>query len=199
MAAVTKPTFVTPEQEGPWGPFLKCSNIFPLNEAPTNKQAQSLPLKMAARIAARYVSRRLSTGGKVLAEEEKAAENVYIKVYPSMFPLWYNMLLFFLSGYCCVSFIWVCFICKCGLDFVNRSFLMGFAVFVSIMLKLCGVCCWLHRLYCLGVWWWNFEYVFLIRCCNLLCTNDFCILAVNALYWVWVWLVRFVIKRSIGW
>lgn len=35
---------------------------------------------MAARIAARYVARRLSSGGKVLSEEEKAAENVYIKV-----------------------------------------------------------------------------------------------------------------------
>ncbi|KAL8140921.1 hypothetical protein V2J09_006942 [Rumex salicifolius] len=34
---------------------------------------------MATRIAARYVSRRLSSGGKVLGEEEKAAENVYIK------------------------------------------------------------------------------------------------------------------------
>ncbi|KAI3461287.1 hypothetical protein Pfo_017950 [Paulownia fortunei] len=34
---------------------------------------------MATRIAARYVSRRLSSSGKVLSEEEKAAENVYIK------------------------------------------------------------------------------------------------------------------------
>ncbi|GAB2274599.1 hypothetical protein Dimus_009367 [Dionaea muscipula] len=34
---------------------------------------------MATRTAARYISRRLSTGGKVLSEEEKAAENVYIK------------------------------------------------------------------------------------------------------------------------
>ncbi|XP_074556475.1 uncharacterized protein At2g27730, mitochondrial-like [Curcuma longa] len=34
---------------------------------------------MAARVAARYVARRLSSGGKVLTEEEKAAENVYIK------------------------------------------------------------------------------------------------------------------------
>ncbi|XP_010685998.2 uncharacterized protein At2g27730, mitochondrial [Beta vulgaris subsp. vulgaris] len=34
---------------------------------------------MAGRIAARYVSRRFSSGGKVLSEEEKAAENVYIK------------------------------------------------------------------------------------------------------------------------
>ncbi|XP_051120588.1 uncharacterized protein At2g27730, mitochondrial [Andrographis paniculata] len=34
---------------------------------------------MAARIAARYISRRLSSSGKVLSEEEKAAENVYIK------------------------------------------------------------------------------------------------------------------------
>ncbi|XP_059627643.1 uncharacterized protein At2g27730, mitochondrial [Cornus florida] len=34
---------------------------------------------MATRIAARYVSRRLSSGGKILSEEEKAAENVYIK------------------------------------------------------------------------------------------------------------------------
>ncbi|KAK9126369.1 hypothetical protein Scep_015215 [Stephania cephalantha] len=34
---------------------------------------------MAARIAARYVSRRLSSGGKILSEEEKAAENIYIK------------------------------------------------------------------------------------------------------------------------
>ncbi|XP_056165578.1 uncharacterized protein At2g27730, mitochondrial isoform X2 [Syzygium oleosum] len=32
-----------------------------------------------ARIAARYVSRRLSSSGKILSEEEKAAENVYIK------------------------------------------------------------------------------------------------------------------------
>ncbi|KAK9153658.1 hypothetical protein Sjap_001138 [Stephania japonica] len=35
---------------------------------------------MAARIAARYVSRRLSSGGKILSEEEKAAENIYIKL-----------------------------------------------------------------------------------------------------------------------
>ncbi|CAK9171326.1 unnamed protein product [Ilex paraguariensis] len=34
---------------------------------------------MAARNAVRYVSRRFSSGGKVLGEEEKAAENVYIK------------------------------------------------------------------------------------------------------------------------
>ncbi|XP_030520928.1 uncharacterized protein At2g27730, mitochondrial [Rhodamnia argentea] len=34
---------------------------------------------MATRIAARYVSRRLSSSGKILSEEEKAAENVYIK------------------------------------------------------------------------------------------------------------------------
>ncbi|XP_015058558.1 uncharacterized protein At2g27730, mitochondrial isoform X1 [Solanum pennellii] len=36
-------------------------------------------LEMAARNAFRYVSRRLSSSGKVLSEEEKAAENVYIK------------------------------------------------------------------------------------------------------------------------
>uniref|UniRef100_A0A5B7AKH2 Copper ion binding n=1 Tax=Davidia involucrata TaxID=16924 RepID=A0A5B7AKH2_DAVIN len=34
---------------------------------------------MATRIAVRYVSRRLSSSGKILSEEEKAAENVYIK------------------------------------------------------------------------------------------------------------------------
>ncbi|CAA0841314.1 Uncharacterized protein - mitochondrial [Striga hermonthica] len=34
---------------------------------------------MASRIAARYISRRFSSGGKVLSEEEKAAENIYIK------------------------------------------------------------------------------------------------------------------------
>ncbi|CAM8886401.1 unnamed protein product [Rhodiola kirilowii] len=34
---------------------------------------------MATRIAARYISRRLSSGGKILSEEERAAENVYIK------------------------------------------------------------------------------------------------------------------------
>ncbi|XP_008776573.1 uncharacterized protein At2g27730, mitochondrial [Phoenix dactylifera] len=34
---------------------------------------------MVSRIAARYMTRRLSSGGKVLSEEEKAAENVYIK------------------------------------------------------------------------------------------------------------------------
>ncbi|KAF8039586.1 hypothetical protein BT93_B1947 [Corymbia citriodora subsp. variegata] len=31
------------------------------------------------RIAARYVPRRFSSSGKILSEEEKAAENVYIK------------------------------------------------------------------------------------------------------------------------
>lgn len=35
---------------------------------------------MAMRIAARYVSRRLSSSGKIFSEEEKAAENIYIKV-----------------------------------------------------------------------------------------------------------------------
>lgn len=42
------------------------------------------------RTAARHVSRRLSSSGKVLSEEEKAAENVYIKVNRtpfSIFPL----------------------------------------------------------------------------------------------------------------
>ncbi|KAE9461392.1 hypothetical protein C3L33_06723, partial [Rhododendron williamsianum] len=34
---------------------------------------------MAMRIAARYVSRRLSSSGKIFSEEEKAAENIYIK------------------------------------------------------------------------------------------------------------------------
>ncbi|KAI7992022.1 Uncharacterized protein LOK49_LG12G01685 [Camellia lanceoleosa] len=34
---------------------------------------------MATRIAARYVSRRLSSSGKIFSEEEKAAENIYIK------------------------------------------------------------------------------------------------------------------------
>ncbi|KAK4772394.1 hypothetical protein SAY86_014169 [Trapa natans] len=34
---------------------------------------------MTMRIAARYVSHRLSSSGKVLSEEEKALENVYIK------------------------------------------------------------------------------------------------------------------------
>uniref|UniRef100_A0A5B7AHM3 Copper ion binding n=1 Tax=Davidia involucrata TaxID=16924 RepID=A0A5B7AHM3_DAVIN len=36
---------------------------------------------MATRIAVRYVSRRFSSGGKVLGEEEKAAENVYVKKF----------------------------------------------------------------------------------------------------------------------
>lgn len=34
---------------------------------------------MASRMAARFVSRRFSSSGKILSEEEKAAENVYIK------------------------------------------------------------------------------------------------------------------------
>ncbi|KAI3794759.1 hypothetical protein L1987_37396 [Smallanthus sonchifolius] len=34
---------------------------------------------MATRHAFRYVSRRFSSSGKILSEEEKAAENVYIK------------------------------------------------------------------------------------------------------------------------
>lgn len=45
---------------------------------------------MATRIAAvRYISRRLSSSGKVLGEEEKAAENIYIKVpiSPHFLPL----------------------------------------------------------------------------------------------------------------
>ncbi|PIA31362.1 hypothetical protein AQUCO_05000031v1 [Aquilegia coerulea] len=36
---------------------------------------------MAARISSRYVSRRLSSGGKMLSEKKKAAENVYIKSF----------------------------------------------------------------------------------------------------------------------
>ncbi|KAB1223129.1 hypothetical protein CJ030_MR2G024857 [Morella rubra] len=36
-------------------------------------------MAMATRMAARFVSRRFSSGGKILGEEEKAAENVYIK------------------------------------------------------------------------------------------------------------------------
>lgn len=36
---------------------------------------------MAGRVGTRHVARRFfSSGGKVLSEEEKAAENVYIKV-----------------------------------------------------------------------------------------------------------------------
>ncbi|KAH9605800.1 hypothetical protein KSS87_008982 [Heliosperma pusillum] len=34
---------------------------------------------MAGRVAMRFISRRFSSGGKMLSEEEKAAENVYIK------------------------------------------------------------------------------------------------------------------------
>ncbi|KAI0531121.1 uncharacterized protein At2g27730, mitochondrial [Dendrobium catenatum] len=34
---------------------------------------------MAVRITSRYLVRRLSSSGKILSEEEKAAENVYIK------------------------------------------------------------------------------------------------------------------------
>ncbi|XP_050219448.1 uncharacterized protein At2g27730, mitochondrial [Mercurialis annua] len=34
---------------------------------------------MATRLAVRYVSRRFSSGGRMLSEEEKAAENIYIK------------------------------------------------------------------------------------------------------------------------
>ncbi|KAB2619835.1 hypothetical protein D8674_040485 [Pyrus ussuriensis x Pyrus communis] len=34
---------------------------------------------MASRMAARFVPRRFSSSGKILSEEEKAAENVYIK------------------------------------------------------------------------------------------------------------------------
>ncbi|OAY51397.1 uncharacterized protein At2g27730, mitochondrial [Manihot esculenta] len=34
---------------------------------------------MATRMAVRYVSRRFSSSGKILSEEEKAAENVFIK------------------------------------------------------------------------------------------------------------------------
>ncbi|EEF38546.1 uncharacterized protein At2g27730, mitochondrial [Ricinus communis] len=34
---------------------------------------------MATRMAVRFVSRRFSSGGKILSEEEKAAENIYIK------------------------------------------------------------------------------------------------------------------------
>lgn len=37
-------------------------------------------ISMAGRSAARCILRRFSSGGKVLSEEEKAAENVYIKV-----------------------------------------------------------------------------------------------------------------------
>nr|KJB35387.1 hypothetical protein B456_006G112600 [Gossypium raimondii] len=37
---------------------------------------------MATRMSVRYVSRRFSSGsGKILSEEEKAAENIYIQLY----------------------------------------------------------------------------------------------------------------------
>lgn len=48
-----------------------------------------LVITMAGRVAARYISRRFSSGGKVLNEEEKAAENVYIKVLS--FPFRYKL------------------------------------------------------------------------------------------------------------
>lgn len=35
--------------------------------------------EMASRMIARFASRRFSSGGKMLSEEEKAAENIYIK------------------------------------------------------------------------------------------------------------------------
>lgn len=38
---------------------------------------------MSSRVLARFVSRRFSSNGKILSEEEKAAENVYIKVIHS--------------------------------------------------------------------------------------------------------------------
>ena len=45
-----------------------------------DREFLSRQLTMASRMAMRYVSRRFSSSGKVLSEEEKAAENVYIKV-----------------------------------------------------------------------------------------------------------------------
>lgn len=54
-------------------------------------------IAMAARIAARYVARRLSSGGKVLSEEEKAAENVYIKVLPTSLDLSLVLISFLVS------------------------------------------------------------------------------------------------------
>ncbi|KAK7855127.1 uncharacterized protein CFP56_029795 [Quercus suber] len=44
-----------------------------------NMYRENKPIAMATRIATRFVSRRFSSGGKVLSEEERAAENVYIK------------------------------------------------------------------------------------------------------------------------
>ena len=52
---------------------------------------------MASRMAARFVPRRFSSSGKVLSEEEKAAENVYIKViykFPGYFLLCFSFELF---------------------------------------------------------------------------------------------------------
>ena len=45
---------------------------------------RDLLITMASRSAFRFVSRRFSNG-KVLSEEEKAAENVFIKVYFSLY------------------------------------------------------------------------------------------------------------------
>lgn len=44
----------------------------------------------AMRATGRHIFRRFSTGGKVLSEEEKAAENVYIKVitFPLLAVVW---------------------------------------------------------------------------------------------------------------
>ncbi|GMH12174.1 hypothetical protein Nepgr_014015 [Nepenthes gracilis] len=48
---------------------------------PSQKRLRNISSKiiMATKFAVRYLSRRLSSSGKVLSEEEKAAENVYIK------------------------------------------------------------------------------------------------------------------------
>ncbi|KAK1387648.1 hypothetical protein POM88_015826 [Heracleum sosnowskyi] len=50
-------------------------SLISLSRAGSNQEKAT----MTTRIAARYVSRRLSSSGKILSEEEKAAENIYIK------------------------------------------------------------------------------------------------------------------------
>jgi hypothetical protein len=48
---------------------------------PVSREGARKSFVMAGRVGMRHVARRFfSSGGKVLSEEEKAAENVYIKV-----------------------------------------------------------------------------------------------------------------------
>lgn len=107
---------------------------------------------MASRIAVRNFSRRFSSSGKVLSEEEKAAENVYIKV------MFLQLLM------CtCVLFVSGCFLSFCC-DFSQFHFYMNAVTLMQTKVLTCAILWkfWLCSLIFIPILGPFHHYVFLL-------------------------------------